>query len=58
VVRHVADLLQAAGDGLRAGDVVICGALTPNIWPGGGDRVEADFGPLGRVDVSFRSASG
>jgi 2-oxo-3-hexenedioate decarboxylase len=53
VVSVVAELLDVAGEELRAGDVIISGVLTPLVWPQEGDLIEADFGPLGRLAVSF-----
>jgi 2-keto-4-pentenoate hydratase len=52
VVELVAGLLGEAGEELRAGDVIISGALVI-VWPQKGDRVEADFGPLGSLAISF-----
>jgi 2-keto-4-pentenoate hydratase len=54
VVTHVASLLAAFGETLRAGEVVIAGAVLPHVWPTAGQRVEAELEPLGRLDVSFR----
>jgi 2-keto-4-pentenoate hydratase len=53
VVAHVASLLDAFGETLRAGEVVITGALLPHTWPSPGQRVELELEPLGRLDVSF-----
>lgn len=53
VVAHVADLAEAAGEGLRAGDRIIAGAMPPLVLPEPGDRVELELGPLGRVAVGF-----
>lgn len=53
VVRHVADVLGEAGEPLRAGERIIAGSLTKPLEVARGDAVEADLGPLGRVDVSF-----
>jgi 2-keto-4-pentenoate hydratase len=50
VVAHVASLLDAFGETLRAGEVVITGALLPHTWPSPGQRVELELEPL---DVSF-----
>jgi len=53
VVRHVADMLARYGEWLETGDWVICGALTRPLPVRSGDRIEADFGPLGRVAVEI-----
>lgn len=41
------------GLGLRAGDVVLAGSLTPLVACAAGDSFEADFGPLGGLQLSF-----
>jgi 2-keto-4-pentenoate hydratase len=56
VVGLVANVLALGGELLCAGDVIISGALTPNVWPEKGDRVDVDFGPLGVLALSFGSA--
>ncbi|MBT8152704.1 2-keto-4-pentenoate hydratase [Epibacterium ulvae] len=38
---------------LDAGHMVLSGSFTRPIWADAGDTLEADFGPLGRVTVSF-----
>jgi 2-keto-4-pentenoate hydratase len=40
---------------LDAGDWIISGSLTPAVPVAIGDRIEADFGPLGRVSVTIGS---
>ena len=39
--------------GLDAGHMVLSGSFTRPVWADPGDRLEADFGPLGLVSVSF-----
>jgi 2-keto-4-pentenoate hydratase len=41
------------GEPLRAGEVVLSGALGPMIVVGPGSRIAAEIGPLGRVEASF-----
>jgi 2-keto-4-pentenoate hydratase len=53
VVRHVADLLDGCGERLRAGEVVIAGALIPPLAVKPGDRVEYELRPLGAVTSRF-----
>ena len=53
IVRHVAELLAAFGESLRAGDVVITGAVVPHVWPSPGDHVAYELLPLGRIDVTL-----
>ena len=52
----LADTLAAAGDPLRAGDVVLTGALGPMSVAVPGDVFEAQISGLGDVRVSFSSA--
>jgi 2-keto-4-pentenoate hydratase len=49
----VADLLGSAGELLEAGDVIICGSLTPPVPVKPGDHVVADLGPLGAVELKL-----
>lgn len=41
------------GDPLRAGDIVLSGALGPMVVVGAGADITAEFGPLGRVTAHF-----
>jgi 2-keto-4-pentenoate hydratase len=47
----LANHLAARGSGLRAGEYVTTGVTTDIYLAEKGDRVEADFGPVGRVEV-------
>jgi 2-keto-4-pentenoate hydratase len=49
--RWLADVLCERGIPLRAGDVLMTGALGPMKPIAAGDEVVADFGPLGRVST-------
>ena len=51
--RWLADTMSQRGTPLRAGDVVMTGALGPMRPIGPGDTVEADFGDLGTVTTSI-----
>lgn len=53
IVAHVASLLAAFGEGLRAGEVVITGAVLPHVWPAPGQRVEVELEPLGSLTLDF-----
>lgn len=53
VVRVIADQLDAAGERLRAGDVVLTGAAIPPFAAEPGERVVARFAGLGSVEVAF-----
>jgi 2-keto-4-pentenoate hydratase len=51
VVRHVADVLGAAGERLRRGERIIAGSLIKPLEIAPGDALAADLGALGRVEV-------
>lgn len=54
IVRHVADLLGAFGERLRAGEVVITGAITPPPIPvSPGERFDYELRPLGSMSIAF-----
>jgi 2-keto-4-pentenoate hydratase len=54
IVRHVADMAAALGDGLRAGQFVICGSLTPPMFLEPGERgVDFALEPIGAISVRF-----
>src|SRR4051812_7602133 len=53
LVRHVASVVAAAGEQLRAGEVVICGSVVPALKVSPGDAVEVTLSPLGRLGVRF-----
>ena len=54
IVRHVADVAAAIGDGLRAGQFIICGSLTPPLLLEPGERdVTLSLEPIGTVSVRF-----
>jgi len=52
-VALVAEILEAAGEQLEAGDRIIAGTLTrpKPVTPGGGAAL--DLGPLGSIDIDF-----
>ena len=53
LVLHVAAVVGAAGETLRAGEVVICGSVVPALDVAPGDTVEVQLDPLGSLSVSF-----
>ncbi len=53
VVRATAELLEACGERLRPGDIVITGSVFPPLAVRPGERYEAQLPPLGSVTVSL-----
>ena len=51
IIGHAAATLAACGEALRAGDVLIAGAVVPPLQVGPGDELEADLGLLGSLRV-------
>jgi len=56
LVQHAATFLAGFDEGLRAGDVLIAGSVTPLVPVAAGRRVGVDLGPLGRLGVRFADA--
>jgi 2-keto-4-pentenoate hydratase len=53
IVRHVADLLAAFGERLRADEVIITGSITPPLWIAPGEQLAFTLDPVGSVSVCF-----
>jgi 2-keto-4-pentenoate hydratase len=54
IVRHVADVLAACGEQLKAGDVIIAGSVIAPIFLGSEDRaLDYALDPIGSVAVRF-----
>ena len=54
LVRFVGATLTSLGEELREGDVILSGLLVPGpVWTKPGDRVSADYGELGSLELSF-----
>jgi 2-keto-4-pentenoate hydratase len=58
ILRALAHELEANGEALRAGDVVITGSLVPPIKIGPGQALRAQVTPLGEIEVRFLEVSG
>lgn len=56
VVRHVAEVLAVHGERLRAGEVIITGAVVPALPVRPGDELVAELDPLGSLTVSLAPA--
>lgn len=52
LVAHVADVLAAFGEELRAGDVLIAGSVVPALEVAEGGELRFELGSLGAVDVT------
>lgn len=57
IVRHVADLLEACGERLRAGQIIITGSIVPPLWIEAGEEVVFNLDPIGAVSIRFVAAS-
>ena len=53
VLEAAAEALAAAGERLRAGDVVITGSAVPPLAVAPGEQVTAELGPLGSLTVTL-----
>jgi 2-keto-4-pentenoate hydratase len=54
LVRFVADTAGSLGAPLRPGELILSGLLLPApVWTKPGDRLSADYGPLGRLELEF-----
>lgn len=54
----LANRLAAQGLGLKAGDLISTGTVTPPIPLSGADRIEADFGALGHMVLEIQAPGG
>ncbi|HEV2030107.1 MAG TPA: fumarylacetoacetate hydrolase family protein [Candidatus Dormibacteraeota bacterium] len=54
ILRALAYELEANGEALRAGDVVITGSLVPPVKVGPGQALRAQIKPLGEIEVRFQ----
>ena len=53
LVSHVADVLAAFGEGLRAGDVLIAGSVVPPLDVAAGESLRLELAPFGAVEVAL-----
>ncbi len=58
ILKSLAEVLEANGEALRVGDVVITGSLVPPIKVGAGQTLRAEISPLGVIEVRFQEVSG
>jgi 2-keto-4-pentenoate hydratase len=50
-LQWIANHLSSRGQALRRGDIVICGSLVASKFPGAGDLLRFEAGPLGAVEL-------
>ncbi len=53
IVRHVAGILDAFGERLAAGQIIITGSITPPLFVNAGETLEYRLEPVGSVAVRF-----
>lgn len=53
IIGHVATILAAHGERLRAGDVIITGSITPPLFVAAGESLEFFLEPVGSLSVRF-----
>lgn len=52
-VRHVADLLTAFGERLRAGEVIITGSIVPPVWIAGKEKFRYTLDPVDTISIDL-----
>jgi 2-keto-4-pentenoate hydratase len=57
IVRHVADVLAACGERLRAGQIIITGSIVSPLWVEAGEEVVFQLDPIGGVSIRFAARS-
>jgi 2-keto-4-pentenoate hydratase len=57
IVGHIANMLAAHGEKLRAGEVIITGSITPPLWMEAGETLEFLLEPVGSLRVQFSGVS-
>lgn len=50
----LANILNEQGSGLKAGDLVSTGTCMEVYYAAPGDRIEADFGTIGKIEIYFK----
>jgi len=55
IVRHVANVLAACGERLRAGEIIITGSIVPPLWVEPGEELVFALDPIGSVAIGFES---
>jgi 2-keto-4-pentenoate hydratase len=58
ILKALAEVLEANGEALRAGDVIITGSLVPPVKVGAGQTMRAEISPLGEIEMRFQEVGG
>jgi 2-keto-4-pentenoate hydratase len=53
IVRHVADLLSALGERLRAGEVIITGSIVPPLWIESQEEIRFNLDPIDTISITL-----
>ena len=53
IVRHVADLLAAVGERLRAGEVIITGSIVPPLWIASEEEIRFTLDPIDTISINL-----
>jgi 2-keto-4-pentenoate hydratase len=53
ITQHVAELLTAVGERLRAGDIIITGSFVPGIPIAGGDEIRYTLDPVDTIAINL-----
>ena len=55
IVRHVADVVAAFGEKLRAGELIITGSIVPPIWLDGPVEIRYTLDPVDTISIDLES---
>jgi len=55
ITRHVATVLAAFGETLRAGEVIIMGAITPHLWLDHDEDIEYHLAPGDKITLTVKA---
>jgi 2-keto-4-pentenoate hydratase len=53
IVRHVAELLAALGERLRAGEVIITGSIVPPLWIESNEAIRFTLDPIDTISINL-----
>jgi 2-keto-4-pentenoate hydratase len=58
VLQALAEVVEANGEALRSGDVIIAGSVVPPIEVAPGQVLRVEMSPLGGIEVRFQEVGG